>query len=157
MSLQNFDPTTVILLDGYELVKACYPKINLYDYSSARKALDFILKKYTPAPTREATNNGGYWIRWTETILDEENSESSEKNSELGLPTETSFDSLEKKLDTSSWCVNWLLPSGLIVTQVRRVDYQASFFYKDVEHVQFSDDSIVSLDFSLDTRFLDLY
>lgn len=135
MNLFDFDPDGVLLLDGYALVKAAYPSINVHSVYDCRKALDKILGQVIFDPwVNVGTPNAGWWL----TVA---------PRTDLEVPFE--FDHV-----VNSYALNLLDPvTGYVFVGVRKTDIVSTFWVNGSEHAAFSDGVVVRLIPSLDTRF----
>lgn len=135
MNLFDFDPDGVLLVDGYALVKAAFPGINVHSVFDSRKALNKILEQVTFDPWfNVGTPNAGWWY----TVVPRE---------DLDVPFE--FEHI-----VNSYALNLLDPvTGYVFVGVRKTDIVSTFWVNGSEHAAFADGVVVRLIPSLDPRF----
>lgn len=138
MNLYDFDPDKVCLLDGYNLVRKAFPKINLYDFEACKKALALILSEVDlNAWGNVGTSIAQFWL------------EISFKKKIKGTHP---FAKIE-----SNYALGVLTPDGRVFGIVKKSNVVGTFTFDDERYVEFADGVVVSLTPSLDRRFLKLY
>lgn len=135
MNLYDFDPEKVCLLDGYALVRDCFPKIDLNNFEACQDAWELIKREVVFNPLAQmGQSDAVYWLKI-----------SSKKGHEKS--------SLTKTIQTK-WALSILTPSGKIFEVVKKSNIVGSFWFEDELFAEFADGLIVRVEPSLDRRFL---
>ena len=144
-NLIDFDPDKVVVLDWYKVVHALYPDVDFKDRVACEEKLDFILRfvEFNPHTPREGKTS--YWI-----------------NPTIREDAKDNPDFLVVKKQFTKFCdrymfLDWLLPSGIVLTSVMNLGLVSSFYYKNDMYVSFADGCVVLFKPELHDEFLPSY
>lgn len=144
-NLIDFDPDRVAVLDWYEVVHALYPDVDLKDRAACEEKLNFILRFIEFKPRFLGQGRTFYWI--SPTIRED-------------AKDDPEFLSVKKqflKFCERYLSLDWLLPSGIVLTDMMNISLVSYFHYKNDMYVSFSDGCVVLFKPELHDEFLPSY
>lgn len=145
MNLLDFNPARVVVLDWFPVIEDIFPDVNIADEPGWRPKLEDIIKYLDfsfIADTEEP--NSVYWV-------------SASLKEDMVLPNK-----LKKKFnkfvaESSSWALDWLLPSGIILADMEHKGAVSSFTVNGKKYASFVDGVVVSLKPEVHPIFVDFY
>lgn len=142
VSLMDFNPDKVVVLDWYEVVLGLFPDVDVRDRELCEEKLDFILKFIYFEPNHR---NSTYWIS-------AKIHENAKDNPEFAVIKKQFTKYCEKFLS-----LDWLLPSGIVLDDMKNAGLISSFFYGKHLYASFADGCVVRVEPKLHEEFVPLY
>lgn len=145
VSLLDFDPDRVVVLDWYEVVLLLFPDVDVTDRELCERKLEFISRFIYFEPYHYSDRSPVYWI-----------------NPEMRpeAKDQPEFPMVKKqfmKFCDTLLALDWLLPSGIVLDDVKNSGLISSFFHGDNLYASFADGCVVLVKPELHEEFLPLY
>lgn len=145
VSLMDFNPDKVVVLDWYEVVLDLFPDVDVRDRELCEEKLHFILKFIYFEPYHRREGNSSYWIR-------PKIHENAKDNPDFAVVKKQFTKYCENLL-----YLNWLLPSGIVLDDMENSGLISSFFYGKHLYASFADGCVVRVEPKLHEEFVPLY
>lgn len=146
MALADFDPSKVVILDWYKVLFHFFPEVDITDeYDCNRKFAEI----FETVRIEISFNRSPFWLR----LYLKNGLKRTEKELKVFLKQNPQYDFSYFE----NFALSWLLPSGVILNNVKHDGVCSRFTFEDKDYAYTNDGSLISLEPVLDKRFLPKY